>query len=81
MTNPWSRSDWNVTMQGMIARTRGLSAAKAMAAAVGSRIGATRPTVPDAPKKIHMTNIFRRTTIVQDTGARGYSGEGEPGEE
>jgi hypothetical protein len=74
--NPWNPQDWSLTMQGMIVRTRGLAAAKALAAAAGSHIGATKPAQPNKPKIVHQTFITRRTTVVQ--GAQGYSGDGPP---
>ena len=44
--NPWHRSNFNVTEQGAILRALGPEKAAALARAVGSHIGATRPN-PD----------------------------------
>ncbi len=41
-TNPWSRSGWNLTRQGALLRANPAGAAQ-LAAAAGSRIGATKP--------------------------------------
>ena len=43
--NPWSADHWNMTEQGNYVRTHGEAKAAQAAAAVGSRLGATRPTV------------------------------------
>jgi hypothetical protein len=43
--NPFSREGWNVTEQGKMAAARGVEATQAIAALVGSRIGATKPPV------------------------------------
>lgn len=43
--NPWTQEGWNLTKQGEMVRTLGVEKAAAMAAAAGSRIGATGPTV------------------------------------
>ena len=42
-TNPWSRAAWNITEQGRIAKSD-LALANRLAAAAGSRLGATRPS-------------------------------------
>jgi hypothetical protein len=44
--NPWSRESWNLTKQGSIVTGLGLAKAGEMAAAVGCRVGSTRPN-PD----------------------------------
>jgi hypothetical protein len=41
--NPWSREGWNVTKQGSLVRSLGLAKANEIAAAVGARVGQTRP--------------------------------------
>jgi len=41
--NPWHRSNFNVTRQGVLLRAIGPEKCAAIAASVGSRIGATRP--------------------------------------
>lgn len=41
--NPWSKDHWNVTEQGKYVRLNGMEKANAMAAAAGSKVGATGP--------------------------------------
>ena len=41
--NPWSAKGWNVTRQGQLTRAAGEKKAAEMAAAVGCKLGATRP--------------------------------------
>ena len=41
--NPWSAAGWNVTRQGQLVKSLGTEKAAQIAAAVGSRIGATKP--------------------------------------
>jgi hypothetical protein len=41
--NPWSPEGWNVTAQGKVVREQGAEKAGAMAARVGSTLGATKP--------------------------------------
>ena len=41
--NPWHSSNWNISKQGALLRAVGTEKAAAMARAVGSTIGATRP--------------------------------------
>ncbi|HUI12988.1 MAG TPA: hypothetical protein VL048_05905 [Xanthobacteraceae bacterium] len=43
--NPWSSAGWSVTKQGQLVRSLGLEKASAMARAVNSHIGATRPSM------------------------------------
>ena len=43
--NPWSKAGWSVTRQGQLVRSLGVEKASAMARAVSSHIGATRPTI------------------------------------
>lgn len=40
--NPWSKEFWNVTLQGQTVKALGVEKAAAIAAAAGSRIGATK---------------------------------------
>ena len=42
--NPWSVEGWNVTGQGKVVREQGEAKAAEMAARVGSKLGAVRPT-------------------------------------
>jgi hypothetical protein len=42
-TNPWSKEGWNVTKQGALVKSIGETKAAAIAAAAGSKIGATKP--------------------------------------
>ncbi len=42
--NPWSVEGWNVTSQGKVVREQGEAKAAEMAARVGSKLGAVRPT-------------------------------------
>lgn len=42
--NPWSAEGWNVTAQGRVVREQGEAKATEMAARVGSKLGAVRPT-------------------------------------
>lgn len=41
--NPWSKEGWNLTKQGAYIRANGEEKASQLAAAVGSKLGATRP--------------------------------------
>jgi hypothetical protein len=41
-SNPWSKDGWNVTAQGRLVQSIGLDKAAAIAAAAGSKIGATK---------------------------------------
>ena len=41
--NPWSAAGWNVTKQGALIKSLGIEKASQIAAAVGSKIGATKP--------------------------------------
>jgi len=41
--NPWSAQRWNLTKQGEVIRALGLEKGAAIAAAAGSRVGATKP--------------------------------------
>lgn len=41
--NPWSRPAWNITEQGKIIAEKGMETAEKLAAAAGSRVGATTP--------------------------------------
>jgi hypothetical protein len=41
--NPWSAEGWNITKQGQYVKTHGMEKAVAMAARVGSTVGATKP--------------------------------------
>lgn len=43
--NPWSTKGWNLTAQGKYVQENGLAKAQQAAAAVGSKVGATRPPV------------------------------------
>lgn len=43
--NPWSAKGWNLTAQGKYVQENGLAKAQQAAAAVGSKVGATRPPV------------------------------------
>jgi hypothetical protein len=43
--NPWHSSNWNISKQGALLRAVGPEKAAAMARAVGSTIGATRPNM------------------------------------
>lgn len=42
-SNPWSAANWNVTEQGKVIKAIGLERAAQIAAAAGSKIGATKP--------------------------------------
>jgi len=42
--NPWTKEHWNLTKQGQVVTSQGLEKANAMAAAAGSKLGATRPS-------------------------------------
>ena len=42
-TNPFHKSNWNVSKQGALLKAVGREKCAAIAAAVGSNIGATRP--------------------------------------
>jgi hypothetical protein len=74
--NPWLPDQWNISAQGRVVQMYGMAKARALAAAAGSFIGATKPTQPDKPLHLHQTFITRRTTVVQ--GVQGYSGDGPP---
>jgi hypothetical protein len=41
-SNPWSKEGWNVTAQGRLVQSIGFEKASAIAAAAGSKIGATK---------------------------------------
>jgi hypothetical protein len=43
-TNPWSKDSWNMTEQGKIVTTQGMTVAEQMAKAAGTRVGGLRPT-------------------------------------
>jgi hypothetical protein len=43
--NPWSERAWNISAQGRYVREHGMDKARETAAKVGSRVGATKPTV------------------------------------
>jgi hypothetical protein len=43
--NPWHATAWNISRQGSVLRALGPEKAAALAASVGSRIGATRPNL------------------------------------
>jgi hypothetical protein len=43
--NPWSKEAWNLTAQGRYVTEHGEEKAKTLAESVGSKIGATKPTV------------------------------------
>lgn len=47
-SNPWTAENWNITDQGKYVTTHGAEKAAAAAAAVGSKLGATRPPVKAA---------------------------------
>ena len=42
--NPWSKAGWNLTAQGRVVNELGREKAEQMAAAAGSRLGASRPS-------------------------------------
>ena len=41
--NPWSASNWNLTKQGDLIRTKGMAVAQQLAKSAGSTVGATQP--------------------------------------
>lgn len=45
--NPWSAGAWNITAQGAYIKQHGAEKAAQAAESVGSKVGATKPTVPN----------------------------------
>lgn len=43
-SNPWSKDGWNMTEQGKIVNTQGMTVAEQMARSAGTKVGGLRPT-------------------------------------
>jgi hypothetical protein len=80
--NPWRFDQWNITRQGQFITRYGAAKAAEFAKLAGSKVGATKPTIPG---ELIRTIIDKRTIIINrrsDGGpdGRGYDGDLPPGD-